>query len=320
MTFTFGIYAGGPAGTDTGAVLGASRPVLGDQGAAMLSELAGDASFLLRAYTGYDGTTPASEVTTSPIDAAEHVSARHRLDLVICYRDRDGDLAGWLGFVEALVDRFADRLGSVQVTEEANLCHPPGDGEIPGVLDALTEGIVVAAAALARAGIDVPVGFNAAPSRGNGDPFWSALGTKIAGRADFQAALGWVGLDAFPDVWQPIPHPRLGSALVGLLEQLRHVHLPVAGIGPQVPLRVCEHGWPTGPGRSPAQQAFVVDTVIEAVTASAGRLGVEAYEHFSLLDADTSSDSLFGHFGLLDDTWKPKPAFAAYRRRIAELA
>ncbi len=55
-------------------------------------------------------------------------------------------------------------------------------------------------------------------------------------------------------------------------------------------------------------------------TASAALLGVEAYEHFCLLDADTSSDSLFGHFGLLEDTWEPKPAFAAYRRQIAELA
>jgi hypothetical protein len=87
-----------------------------------------------------------------------------------------------------------------------------------------------------------------------------------------------------------------------------------------VPIHVTEHGWPTGPARSPARQAEVLETVVRAVVAQAERLHITTYEHFSLRDADSSQPDPMCRFGLLDSDYRPKPAFARYRELIAELS
>ena len=93
----------------------------------------------------------------------------------------------------------------------------------------------------------------------------------------------------------------------------------MAGIGPQTPIRICENGWPTGPGRSPEQQADVLETVLRAVAARREELNVTHWELFTLRDADSSNDDLFHQFGVMRDDYTPKPAFDRLRALFAEL-
>jgi hypothetical protein len=46
---------------------------------------------------------------------------------------------------------------------------------------------------------------------------------------------------------------------------------------------------------------------------------VTDYRWFNLRDADSASDVLFQHFGLLESDYDPKPAFSVYRKLIREL-
>jgi hypothetical protein len=47
-------------------------------------------------------------------------------------------------------------------------------------------------------------------------------------------------------------------------------------------------------------------------------LNIEAYEVFSLRDADSRNPDLFHQFGLMADTYRPKPAYEVFKRRIRE--
>ena len=82
-------------------------------------------------------------------------------------------------------------------------------------------------------------------------------------------SLDYVGLDVFPDVFLPLaPDGQPGdlrSSVIGVLETMRSVWLPAAGIPDRVPLHITEHGWPTGAGRYPERQAQVLDTVIRTI-------------------------------------------------------
>jgi hypothetical protein len=83
-----------------------------------------------------------------------------------------------------------------------------------------------------------------------------------------------------------------------------------------LPLRITEHGWPTGPGRPPERQAEVVEAVVTTVARNARPLGLTGYTHFSLRDADSRNSGLFYQFGLMTDDYTPKPAFGTYRELI----
>lgn len=312
MTFTFGIYPGGLAGDDTGVI----APVRPDDPAritAALRELQGGAAeFLVRAYRSY----PGGEHT--PARPEQYAVEGRRLDLVVQYRDRGGELAGWLDFVRRTVRAEGHRLGLLQICEEPNLDLPPVDGSIPNVRRALVEGVIAAKEeALARGFDRLAVGFNAVPSFDPADTFWPELGRLADER--FHRALDYVGLDFFPDVFRPVPPGRLADAVRAVLTGFRRDTLPGAGIGPGVPLRICENGWPTGPGRSEARQAEVVAEVVRTVAGLATELNVTGYAFFALRDADSAGAGLFPHFGLVRDDYTPKPAFAAYRALVEEL-
>jgi hypothetical protein len=92
--------------------------------------------------------------------------------------------------------------------------------------------------------------------------------------------------------------------------------LSTAGIPDTVPIRVCECGWPTGPGRSEQDQAEALRTIVETVAGLAGDLHVTHWELFTLRDANSSGDDLFGHFGVLRDDYTRKPAYDVLRRLI----
>jgi len=82
-----------------------------------------------------------------------------------------------------------------------------------------------------------------------------------------------------------------------------------AGIGSTTPLRVCENGWPTGPDRSEARQADVLEAVLRAVHARSDELNVTHWELFTLRDADSSNHDLFHNFGVLHHDYSRKPEF-----------
>lgn len=126
-----------------------------------------------------------------------------------------------------------------------------------------------------------------------------------------------MGLDFFPDVFRPVPAPDLAATVEGLLRHRRDAVLAPAGLG-RLPLHITEHGWPTGPDRSPERQAEVVDTVVRTVAAHARTLGLSGYTHFALRDADSARPGLFHRFGLTTDDYTPKPAFDAYRALVEE--
>ncbi len=312
MTFTFGIYPGGLLGDETGLL----APVSPDDPAsitAALRELQGDApEFLVRAYRSY------ADPGRAPERPEQYAVDGRRLDLVLQYRERSGELAGWLDFVRRTVRTEGHRIALLQICEEPNLDLPPVDGSIPNVRRAVVEGVVAAKEeALACGYGDLAVGFNAVPSFDPADTFWPELGELADER--FHRALDYVGLDFFPDVFRPVPPGRLADAVRAVLTGFRRDSLPRAGIGAAVPLRICETGWPTGPGRSEARQAEVVEEVVRTVAGLSAELAVTGYAFFALRDTDSAGSGLFPHFGLLRDDYSRKPAFATYRKLVAEL-
>ncbi|MFH8380710.1 hypothetical protein ACH4E7_07185 [Kitasatospora sp. NPDC018058] len=150
------------------------------------------------------------------------------------------------------------------------------------------------------------------------DTFWGELGELADDR--FHRALDYVGVDFFPDVFWSVPSGQLADAVRAVLTGFRVDALPRAGIGSAVPPRICENGWPTGPGRSEARQAQVVEEVVRAVAGVAAELTVVGYTFFALRDADSAGPGLFHRFGLLRDDYTRKPAFDVYRKLVAELA
>jgi hypothetical protein len=103
------------------------------------------------------------------------------------------------------------------------------------------------------------------------------------------------------------------------LLSLRHQARPIAGIDTATPIRICENGWPTGPGRAGHRQAEVLDTMLRAIHARRRELNITHWELFALRDADTSRDDPFHQFGIVRDDYTPKPAFGRLRKTMAEL-
>ncbi|WP_327676596.1 hypothetical protein [Kitasatospora sp. NBC_00458] len=314
MTFTFGIYPGGLLGDDTGTVAPV-RPDDPDRITAALRELQGGApALLVRAYRSYP-EGPATPPT--PAEPGQYAVEGRRLDLVLQFREPDGRLDGWLDFVRRTVRTEGHRIGVLQICEEPNADSPVLDGSVPNVRQALVRGVVAAKEEALALGLDLAVGFNAVLGFDPADTFWADLGELADER--FHRALDYVGLDFFPDVFRPVPAGRLAEVVAAVLAGFRRETVARAGIGPSVPIRICEHGWPTGPGRSEERQAEVVEEVVRTVAGLAAELNITGYGHFGLRDADSAGPGLFHHFGLLRDDYAPKPAFGVYGRLIGEL-
>jgi hypothetical protein len=64
----------------------------------------------------------------------------------------------------------------------------------------------------------------------------------------------------------------------------------------------------------------VLDTMVRAVSDFRGTFNVTDYRWFDLRDHSTASTNFQHHYGLLEDDYTPKPAFAAYGRLVAALA
>ncbi|MDL4775376.1 hypothetical protein [Actinomadura xylanilytica] len=316
MTFAFGIYPGALLGSDTGAV----EPVRPDDPDLIndaLRRLQGDGRTLtVRAYRPFTATV-VPDAPPTPAEPERYLEDGRRLDLVLTFREPTGALDGWLDFVRATVRDEGPRLATVQICEEPNAVLPVLDGSTPNVREALVHGVIAAKEEALASGHDLGVGFNAVPTFDPADTFWKDLGALADER--FHRSLDYVGLDFFPDVFRPVPPERLADATAWVVTAFRDGGLREAGIDPSVPLRVCENGWPTGPDRSEARQAEVVEEVVRTLAGLRDELNLTAYSFFSLRDADSAGTGIFDRFGLLRDDYTPKPAFEAYRRLIEEL-
>lgn len=314
----FGVFplglAGGPDGVASGPPddLGQIRHAL--------ARLQGEGPpLVVRMYVPWTGAG-SSEAALAQVEELAKDSP-WPLDLVLCFRDADADLAAWEVFVGQVVVKHRRQLDSVQVTAEANLTNVPAaaDGAFPRATEALVRGAIAAARAKRRSRSTAAVGFAVSPEVDPpGGSFWPNL-ARLGGD-EFAGAVDYAGLDMYPDTFGPrLGLDQLDGAVEWLLRSFRTQALPLARIGPTIPIRVCECGWPTGPGRDPDRQADVLEAVLRAVHTRREELNVTHWELFALRDADSSVDGLFHNFGVLRDDYSPKPAFERLRRLFAEL-
>ncbi|MDI2125632.1 hypothetical protein [Yinghuangia seranimata] len=319
-TLLFGIYPGSATGDDTGG-LAAGKPDDPERIDALLDRLQGPEGrpFLVRAYLQFTDRTElgAPHPTATPPDAARHAVRGRRLDLVAQYQSAVGDVDGYCAFVRELVAQYGPVTETLQITEEPNVAgNPTLDGHYPRVREALIRGVSAAKAAARELGHHhLRVGFNTTPLFGPSAVFPAELVSE--GGELFVADLDYIGLDFFPDVFRPVPADELAATVEGLLCHHRDTALTPAGLG-HLPLVVTEHGWPTGPDRTPERQAEVVDTVVGTMAAHAEALGLAGYTHFALRDAGSGNPGLFHRFGITTDDYTPKPAFAVLQALIAE--
>ncbi|MEH1166823.1 hypothetical protein V6V47_15705 [Micromonospora sp. CPCC 205539] len=322
----FGIYPGGRAGTVC------SHP--SDQTAVrdLVDDLAGGRPFVVREYVHFFGDATPSEVVTSlganhelvhlTMPDEWYVEGGRELDLVVSYIPQVADVAGWLTFLDTVIDRYGHLTRYLQVTLEPNFAIPFIDGSSPGVLEALTRGVPHTRAALDRRGLhDVRIGFSVAEPPewlGGDDDFWRHL--SAIPPQDFAAHLDYVGLGLYPDAFAPVA-PRgtpgdVASLTAHALQHLRDDSLPRAHIPASIPIHVVENGTPSGSPRTEQAQCDSLTDMLRTILACRESLNITQYELFSLRDADSGSDQPTGTLGIVTDTYRPKPALALYREIV----
>ncbi len=319
MQFRFGIYPGGAAGTADG---GLATGVPDDRSSidSALSDLqrVSASPLLVRCYTGFtDDGGPKRTDIVSPRNGDGYAGEGRMLDLVLQYQSRCGDVAGFAQFVRNAIQRFGVVTQCVQITEEPNVTgNAVLDGDYPNVLQAIAAGVEAGARERERLGFHhLRIGTNTTPLFGASAGFYQEL--VNVGGASLIEGLQYVGLDMFPDVFSPVRGGSLRDATAWLLGHHRRNILAPAGLG-HLPLHITEHGYPTGPGRSAERQAEVLGEVLGVVLEQRHELNIEAYEVFSLRDADSSNPDLFHQFGLMTDSYTPKPAYEVFKRSIGE--
>lgn len=312
----FGVYPLGMTGGPRGVVVGPPDDMASIGEA--LGGLAGDGPpLLVRLYVTFDG---ALEATLDQV--AQFAQIGGLVDLSLNFHDRGGDVERWCAFVEQVVQRHGSQVGSIGVTNEANLVDVPfaPDGAYPNALEALVDGVIVAAETKRRVGATAALGFTTASDTSPGaEPFWQRV-VRRNGSA-FSAAVDFAGLTMYPGGFEPqvFSATELRQRTTEMLTAYR-AQLAIAAIADTVPIRVCESGWPTGPGRSEEDQADTLRTIVETVAGLAGDLHVTHFELFTLRDANSSGDDVFGHFGILRDDYTRKPAYDVLCRAIARAA
>ena len=321
MGFLFGAYPGGAAGNDGGGLAtGAPDDPASVQQALGALQGPEPRPFLVRCYAGFsDGEGPTHTSTASPAGGEQYAVDGRMLDLVLQYRSTSGDIGGYAAFVSRAVARYGAITRTVQITEEPNVVgNAMLDGNYPDVRGAIVAGVQAARLEARRLGLThLRIGTNTTPLFGPSAGFYAEL-VKAGGQSLIDG-LDYIGLDMFPGVFRAVPEGTMRTATAGLLRYHREQVLAPAGLG-HLALHITEHGWPTGPDRTPQQQAAVITDVIETVLELKDELHIGAYDLFSLRDADTGNPDLFHQFGVMTDAYKPKPAFESLRRLIAQAA
>lgn len=309
----FGVYPFGTAGGPDGVISGPpdDTALIGQA----LGDLAGGGPpLLVRMYVTFDGA--AGKALDQVAQFAQIGSV---VDLSLNFHDRNGDVEQWCSFVQQVVQRHGSQVGSIGVTNEANLLHVPfaPDGAYPNALEALADGIAAAAETKRSTGGTAALGFTtASDTTPEAESFWQRLVARN-GKA-FGAAVDFAGLTMYPGVFGPPAGSatELAQQTTGMLTGYR-AQLSAAGIPDTVPIRVCESGWPTGPGRSEQAQAEALRAIVGTVAGLRGELHITHWELFTLRDADSSRDDIFGQFGILRDDYTRKAAFEVLRDLIS---
>ena len=266
-------------------------------------------------YVTFEGSVEAS------LDqAAQFAQIGSLVDLSLNFHDQDGDVDRWCSFVEQVVRRHGHEVGSIGVTNEANLLDVPfaPDGAYPNALEALVDGVLIACSDEAQHGATRRAGSRgeryARPMpRPSGGGSCSVRRQGVRVRARFRGPRRCIpgGFDAHVPTTAELVR-RTTEMLAGYRAQLS-----AAGIPDTVSRSACrECGWPTGPGRSEQDQAEVLRAIVDTVAGLRGRLGVTHWELFTLRDADSSRDDVFCQFGILRDDYTPKAAYDVLRTLI----
>ena len=319
MGFLFGVYPGGAAGNDGGGLaVGAPDDPASVQQALEALQGPDTRPFLVRCYAAFsDAAGPTQTDIASPASGERYAVNGRMLDLVLQYRSTSGDVGGYAAFVQNAVARYGAITQTVQITEEPNVVgNAMLDGNYPDVHGAIVAGVQAARLEVRRRGFThLQIGTNTTPLFGPSAGFYGEL-VKVGGQTLIDG-LDYVGLDMFPGVFRAVDQGAMRAASGGLLRYHRNQVLSPAGLG-HVPLHITEHGWPTGPERTPQQQASAIRDVIETVLELQEQLHIGAYELFSLRDADSGNPDLFHQFGIMTDTYEPKPAYQAFKDLIEQ--
>ena len=316
---TFGIYAGSVAGTETDLAIGKEdNPQLILQALTQLSSPG--KIFLVRGYIHYLGESRFGY--EAPGNIERYSNENRRLDIVICYRASKYDEGDWKSSIIKIINRYKDKLSTIQITEEPNLKTAfAGDGSFENIEKALLTGVVTAKQEIEKQQLKIKVGFNAVPSFNPADNFWSTIGNDEFKK--LREVIDYIGLDFYPDVFRPVAldgQPNdLEQSVINVLRHFRNVNLKTGNIPLSVPIHITENGWATGENRTYERQAQVIEKVIRTILLIKDELNIDTYELFALRDTNTSNQNIFYQFGLLNDDYLPKPAFEIYQRLIKEI-
>jgi hypothetical protein len=232
-----------------------------------------------------------------------------------------GDIAAWTRYVRHVVDVFGPNrhLVAMTITNEINLAVSPNtsDGGYPRAEDALVQGIIAAHREAERRGFAwLRFGFTFA-YRFNPVTDTAMFTGLRRGGAAFRRALGFVGVDYYPELY-PGRTKAIPAATLQMMGTMRRCFMRMAGLGPSVPIRITESGYDSTPGVvSDAQQHRALTQIVGAVRSAARTYGVTDYRWFNLRDNVSSSSGFAETSGLLTDSYVRKPSFAAYRGLVA---
>ncbi len=241
-----------------------------------------------------------------------HPSARQR-----------GDMAAWTRYVRHVVDVFGPNrhVIAMTITNEINVPFSPNtsDGAYPGAERALIAGIIAAHREARRRDFKrLKFGFTFAYRF---DPTTDASMFAGLGRggAAFRQALGYVGVDYYPELYPGLQATTsLPAATVEMLATMRRCFMRLGRLGAGIPLWITENGYDTTPGLiTGAQQRLALVQIVNAIRGAADTYGVTDYRWFNLRDNLSTSPGFAQTTGLLTDHYRRKPSFEAYRGLVA---
>ncbi len=306
----FGVYPGGGTGE-----VGYVTPPSSSQIIGAMNTLRGGRPASVHLYTAWSWYNQ----STLDSDIATYTGAGYSVSLTIKYSPPSGhvgDSAGFATFVRSVVRRYANnaRVTHFVIGNEINVVNgnpSSSDGPIAGVREATIQGALAARDELTRSHSNAKVGTDLAVLERNTDAkFMRDLANQ--GGSSFVSAIGFLGLNVYPGLW-PVGSGNAYGDMATFLTDARYT-LSNAGFGSGVTIEVLENGYPT---TDEAQQATKLDGFVRAVCDNAGKLGISGYSWFDLWDANSSSTSIYDHYGLLRSDLSQKPAFARYQQTFA---
>ncbi len=126
----FGVYPFAVTGTVSGIATGPPDDLR--RLPPIIDDLRGQNEFLLRNYGRFFDESSIPTVL-SQIEFCMYSGLPW--DFALCFAD-DNNLDGWLKLIRETIETYGTKLHTLQITNEPNLHHPPGDGVYANVLEA----------------------------------------------------------------------------------------------------------------------------------------------------------------------------------------